>query len=1003
MPPAKKKTKKSEPVETTEQDTLLENLNAEQLRAVTFGDGPLLIVAGAGTGKTTVITRRIAYLVSTGIKPGEILALTFTEKAATEMEERVDVLLPYGYHDLWVSTFHAFCERILRQHAIDIGIPNDFKLLDSTQQKILIRQNLERFNLEYYRPIGNPTKFIGELVKHFSKLKDEEITPEEYLAYAEKLKLDAGSAEFVASGEGVDPAEISRIIEVANAYHVYEKLLNDSGSLDFGSLINCTLKLFRTRPTILSLYQRKFHTVLVDEFQDTNFAQYELVKLLAAPRNNLNVVGDDDQSIYKFRGASISNILQFKRDYPKASGVTLTQNYRSVQPILDFAYSFIQANNPQRLEATLNIDKNLKSNTEEQGSIEVLSGQTGSDEVDLVTKKIVELQREDPGVTWNDFAILVRANDQADPFVAKLSALGIPYTYVANRGLYKKGIILDILAYLNVLLDHEDSASLYRVLNTETFRINQDDLVAITSFGRRKTLSLHESMSLAATIPSMTGAGLKKVQELLALISKHGAYAQSHSIVEVFIQVVRDLKIADRIDENTAENVESRDVLNQFYKKVEAFESDSDDRSSKAFLDALNFEQESGEEGKLAFDPNQGPESVKIMTVHASKGLEFRYVFIVGMVHLRFPSIGRQDAIQVPEALVKEQVSHVEGEDDVHLQEERRLFYVAATRAKRGLYFSYALDYGGARTRKPSQFLVDAGLVAKPEKSTEVIRKEHAIARGYDPTALLPTVFSYTQISDFERCPMSYKYRYLLQLPMLGNASLSFGQTVHKTLELFLKSYRSSLDLNQLDLFGGGESAREARGKIPTERELLDLYERSWVDDWYADKAQKERYRAQGRELLKKFYVRFVASPSVPKYIEEKFTLQLEQYKFVGKIDRAELHDDGKLYIVDYKTGQTVLTPEKNTAKGRKDRTQLLIYQWAAEQFLKEQVGGLSYWFLVPDEVTAPFVGTPEEVASLRAGILETIEEIRGAAANNTFRQLDDLIPGHVCDFSDLE
>jgi DNA helicase-2/ATP-dependent DNA helicase PcrA len=972
---------------------LLENLNAEQLRAVTFGNGPLLIVAGAGTGKTTVITRRIAYLVSQGAMPGEILALTFTEKAATEMEERVDVLLPYGYHDLWVSTFHAFCERILRTSAIDIGIPNDFKLLDTTQQKILVRRNLEKFNLDYYRPLGNPTKFIGELVKHFSKLKDEEITPAEYLAYAEKLKLDADSSDFVKGDDNTDAAEIQRVAEVANAYHVYEKLLQDSGSLDFGSLINCTLTLFRTRPKILSQYQRKFHTILVDEFQDTNFAQYELVKLLAARSGNLNVVGDDDQSIYKFRGASISNILQFKRDYPASTEVTLNQNYRSVQPILDLAYSFIQANNPQRLEATLKVDKNLHSNVPGQGSIAVLSGQTGSDEVDLVTKKIIALQRADAESTWNDFAILVRANDQADPFVAKLSSLNVPYTYVANRGLYKKSIILDILAYLSVLLNHDDSASLYRVLNTETFRISHDDLVAITSFGKRKALSLYEGMGMAATITGISPASLTKIQSLLSLIGTHSTYAQSHTVVEVFIQVVRDLKIADRIDENTAENVENRDVLNQFYKKVESFESDSDDRSTRAFLDALDFEQQSGEEGKLAFDPNQGPESVKIMTVHAAKGLEFKYVFIVGMVHLRFPSIGRADAIEVPVALVKEKIP--DGDIDVHLQEERRLFYVAATRAKCGLFFSYALDYGGARTRKPSQFLVDIGLVAKPEKSTEVMRKEHAIAHTYDASAFLPNVFSYTQVSDFRRCPMSYKYRYLLKLPMPGNAYLSFGQTIHKTLEVFLKSYRSSLELNQLDLFSTAKPA----GALPTEKELLEIYERSWVDEWYADKKQKAEYRALGRKILKGYHARFVKEPSVPKYIEEKFTLQLGKYKFVGKIDRAELHGDGKLYIVDYKTGETVLKPEKK----KDDRTQLLIYQMAAEQYLKEQVGGLSYWFLVPDQQTQPFVGTADEIDELKAGITQTIEEIRSAAAHNTFRQLDDLRPEHRCQFQDLE
>jgi DNA helicase II / ATP-dependent DNA helicase PcrA len=298
------------------ENVLLQDLNKAQLDAVAFGSGPLLIVAGAGTGKTTVISRRVANLIAQGVKPDSILALTFTDKAAGEMEERVDRLLPYGYYDLWISTFHAFCERVLKQHALDIGVPNDFKLLDQTQQWMLIRQNLDQFDLDYYKPLGSPTKFIYALLKHFSKAKDEEVSPEEYLAYAEKLQLDTDSKDLDAA------EEVKRINEVANAYHVYQRLLLENNSLDFGDLINYTLKLFRTRKKILSNYQDKFEYILVDEFQDTNFAQYELVKLLSEKHNNLNVVGDDDQSIYKFRGASVSNIMQFKEDFPQAAQVT---------------------------------------------------------------------------------------------------------------------------------------------------------------------------------------------------------------------------------------------------------------------------------------------------------------------------------------------------------------------------------------------------------------------------------------------------------------------------------------------------------------------------------------------------------------------------------------------------------------------------------------------------------------------------------------------------------
>ncbi len=381
--------------------TLLAGLNAEQTTAVTHTTGPLLIVAGAGTGKTTVITRKIAYLIEQGLaKPDEILALTFTDKAAGEMEERVDLLLPMGYHDLWISTFHSFGERILKAHGLDIGLPNDFKLVNDIQAWILLHNNFEKLNLNYYRPLGSPNRFIDSLLSHFSRCKDELISPSEYLKYSESLKLKINLPNKKAKAakvllEAPDETEIARIEELANAFSVYQKLLHDNDLLDFGDLINCTLELFKKRPQLLQRYQSKFKYIMVDEFQDTNFAQYQLVKLLAGGSSNLTVVGDDDQSIYKFRGASVSNILKFKEDFPKSREVTLVQNYRSSQNILDLAYNFIQTNNPDRLEVKLKIDKRLKAGAEKnEGVISVLEASDIGGEMDCVAKKIIELYKE---------------------------------------------------------------------------------------------------------------------------------------------------------------------------------------------------------------------------------------------------------------------------------------------------------------------------------------------------------------------------------------------------------------------------------------------------------------------------------------------------------------------------------------------------------------------------------------------------------------------------------
>src|SRR3989344_4645686 len=438
---------------------LLDGLNAEQEKAVTHKDGPLLIVAGAGTGKTTVITRRIAYLIEQGAKPDEILALAFGEKAAGEMEERVDMLVPTGYVNMQISTFHAFGEQILREYGIEIGLP-DFKVLNEVGQWLLVRNNLDKFDLDYYRPLGNPTKFVRAMLSHFSRLKDELVSPPDYLDYAEKQTLAQDQAE--AGLEAKD--EVKRLAEIANAFHVYNKLLLDNSALDFGDLINYTLELFKKRPKVLNLLNSRFKYVLVDEFQDTNLAQYELLKLLAGPKNNITVVGDDDQSIFKFRGASISNILHFQKDYPKAEFISLTDNYRSGQKILDTAYDFIQLNIPDRLEIKLKLSKKLKSHQKQSGGVSHLQSLDYLAEVDSVLKKIDELRAGDSSLRWNDFAILARSHATLEPFLNKFDASGIPYIYFANKGLYSKPIILDILAYLHLLDNYHETAALYRVL-----------------------------------------------------------------------------------------------------------------------------------------------------------------------------------------------------------------------------------------------------------------------------------------------------------------------------------------------------------------------------------------------------------------------------------------------------------------------------------------------------------------------------------------------------------
>jgi len=987
---------------------LLKDLNPEQKEAVTHSEGPLLIVAGAGTGKTTVITRRIAWLIEQGkARPEEILALTFTDKASGEMEERVDRLLPTGYVNILVSTFHSFGERVLKDWGLEIGLPTNFRLLTSTEQWMIIRNNLDKFNLDYYRPLGNPTKFIHALLQHFSRAKDEEVYPEDYLKFAESQKLNTGQAEFLKKGKrkskskvknvelvNIDESEGLRLNEVAQAYGVYQKLLLDSSCLDFGDLINYTVKLLRSRPRVLEHFKKQFKYILVDEFQDTNYAQYELIKLLGGENSNITVVGDDDQSIYKFRGASISNILEFKQDYPRAREIFLTTNYRSYQNILDTAYEFIQLNNPYRLEVKLategkSLSKKLQADRKGKGEISYFSFAAAGDEAEGVVKKIIELQKKQ-SASWSDFAILVRANSSAPIFLQVLKQYEIPFDYVASRGLYSESIILDIMAYLKLLDNYHESEALYRVLNMEPFQMSVDDLAKLLYQANKKTISLYESLKQSRLI-NLSDGGIKIVDNLLALLDKHTSLAREHLSAEVYVHVVEDLGINERVAHPAL--VREAQYLTSFYERIQRFELDSINKSLNNFLQYLKMEQESGEEGELPQNYEEGPETVKVITVHSAKGLEWPYVFIVQLVDRRFPSTERREPIELPQALIKE----ILPEGDVHLQEERRLFYVGLTRAKNGLFLTRAEDYFGKTVRKPSRFLYELGYVSEDEYSSPAAKLKSpspAVIAKQITHYPVPETFSFSSVSAWRKCPLEFKYRYLLKLPTPGAAALSFGSTMHKALEQYLRAWQQRLASEQVGLFA---NTKKTLPKLPSEQELKDFFTAAWIDDWYESKKQKEEYRTKrGPQQLKNFYTEISAHPPKPKYLEQFFKIAMGPYKFVGKIDRLDEVDGGGT-IIDYKTGG-----EPRGGLEKVDKDQLIIYQIAAEEFLREKIVAMQYWYLEPNKFSESFVAKAQDIEKLKNEYAATIDEIVQTIKTNTFIEADEA-KSHECKYRHLE
>lgn len=655
---------------------IFETMNEMQQEAVCHTEGPLLILAGAGSGKTRVLTHRTAYLIEeAGVNPYNIMAITFTNKAAGEMRERIDDMVGYGSESIWVSTFHSTCVRILRRHIDRLGFDTNFTIYDGDDQKTLMKDICKR--LEIDTKIYKERSFLGAI----SSAKDELISPDDFTLHAQG-----------------DYAKMKQ----AQVYREYQENLRKNNALDFDDLIMKTVELFRTDAQVLDYYQERFRYIMVDEYQDTNTAQFMLIKLLADKYRNLCVVGDDDQSIYKFRGANIYNILNFEKEFPDAKVIKLEQNYRSTQNILDAANGVI-ANNVGRKR------KELWTDNGEGEKIAFHQFETGYDEADYVARDVASKVRQGT-FQYKDCAVLYRTNAQSRLFEERFINSNIPYKIVGGVNFYARREIKDLLAYLKTIDNGRDDLAVRRIINVPKRGIGATTLNRVQDYAMQEGISFYTALKMAEDIPTL-GRSAAKIKPFVNLIQTMRSKSGYIGVTELLQEIIEETGYVENLETEDSEDAEQRiQNIDELISKAAAYEAD-EEREEPATLSGFL------EEVALVADIDSVDENqdyVILMTLHSAKGLEFPQVYLAGMEDGLFPSY----------------MSICSDNSSEEIEEERRLCYVGITRAKEQLSVSCArqrMIRGETQYNKVSRFVkeIPAELLAgeiRKEREPEVFK-----------------------------------------------------------------------------------------------------------------------------------------------------------------------------------------------------------------------------------------------------------------------------------------
>ena len=932
---------------------ILRALSEEQRAAVEHGEGPLLIVAGAGTGKTHVLTARIVHLIASGrARPHQILALTFTEKAAATMQERVDLYTPLGLNDAAIRTFHSFGDEVFREFALELGRSGELRVLSGAEQVIFVREHLFELPLQRYRPAGDPLRHVRALLDLFGRARDDDIAPEEYVAFAARMTAEASD----------DPArdEAEAQAELAAAYAAYTALKETHGVIDFGDQIALSLRVLRDHPAAAHRLAERYRYVLVDEFQDTNDAQFKLIQRLVAGHRNLTVVGDDDQSIFAWRGATLANFDAFGAAYPDAKVVTLVENRRSSQGILDAAYSLIR-NNPDRLEERLGIDKRLRGRpSTEAVDMDHLQFTSAAEEAEAVADRIAEAavrnQRK-----LGDFAVLVRNNSDAIRVLNSLARRGLPAHFSGGGQLYDRDEIRLLVSFLTAVAAPSDSPHVYFLATSSLYAFPPGELAKLAEAQSRRQRPLRE---LFEEVARGEGAGFSAeavaaATKLVADLEQYAARSAEVTTAELLFDFLERSKLLDRYrDPDSALAEEQGRNVAKFLRLVQsAGRALATDRAAFV-VPHLELLREAGDDPAAA-DFEQSEAAVNVLSIHKAKGLEFGIVYLVVATEERLPGSLRLPDLRLPEGLARTPVA----DRDRHIAEERRLAYVAMTRAKDAFFFTSATDYGGTRGHRPSRFIGEA-LGRRPRAKAVRLAAYDELQRFAAPPpevdSPLPRLgddnvltISYTEIDDYRRCPLRYRFAHVLRIPVLPTPPMVYGNALHRAVADFL--------------------TRKRNGEDPALDQLEATFRSSWVGGGFiSPDHESERFEA-GLTALRRFYADEQGQPA-PDLVEQRFSFMLGNDRVVGQWDRIDRAPEGAI-VTDYKS--SLIDGAEDTAQRRAaNNLQLPVYALAYQKTFNELPARTALHFLETGQ-RGEVRPTPEALSAVGALLTSVAAKIR--------------------------